>query len=183
MDRRSALKYLGIASAAAIVLPSCVQDEKKLSIALNNLKISGDDEELVGAIASALIPLTDTPGAREVDAHLFTFIMIDDCHPKEEQEKFLTGMRAFKDEMKKLTGKSFMKSSAVERTNILEKLQDEKTVISDAVRAFYGMSKRYIIQGYLSSQHFLTKVKPYQHVPGAVFLGCKPFSDNQNDLS
>ncbi len=183
MDRRSALKYLGIASAAAVILPSCVQDEKKLSVALNNLNISGDEEELLGTIASTLVPLTDTPGAREVDAHLFTFIMVDDCHPKEEQERFLSGMRAFNNETKRLTGKSFMKSSAEERTNTLEKLQDEKAELPDAVRAFYGMSKRYIIQGYLSSQHFLTKVKPYQHVPGAVFLGCKPFSNNQNDLS
>jgi hypothetical protein len=183
MDRRSALKYLGIASAAAVMLPSCIQDEKKLSIALNNLKISGHEEELVAAIASSLIPLTDTPGAKEVDAHLFTFVMIDDCHPKEEQEKFLSGMRAFDDDVKKLVGKSFMKSSAEERMAILEKLQDEKAALTDDARIFYEMTKRYIIQGYLSSKHFLTNVKPYQHVPGPVFLGCKSFSNDQNDLS
>ena len=183
MDRRSALKYLGIASAAAVMLPSCVQDEKKLSIALNNLNISGDEEELMGLLASTLIPLTDTPGAKEVDAHLFTFIMIDDCHPKEDQEKFLSGMRAFNDETKKISGKAFSKSSEGERKALMEKLEEGKIELSDAVRTFYGMSKRYIIQGYLSSKHFLTNVKPYQHVPGPAFLGCKSLSNDQNDLS
>ena len=182
MDRRSALKYLGIASAAAVMLPSCVQDEKKLSVALNNLNITGDEEELMGSIASTLIPATDSPGAKEVDAHLFVFIMLDDCHSKAEQEKFLSGMRAFNDETKKIAGKSFLKSSAVERTALLDKLQVEKPELSDAVRAFYEISRRYIIQGYLSSKHFLTNVKPYQHVPGPKFLGCKSLS-NQNDLS
>lgn len=183
MDRRSALKYFGIASAAAFALPSCVQDEKKLSVALNNLKITGDEEELMGALAATLIPLTDTPGAREVDAHLFTFIMIDDCHPKEEQEKFLAGMRSFDSEVKKITGKSFSKSSAEEKIAALERLQDQSTNVADAVRAFYRLSKRYIVQGYLSSKHFLTTVKLYQHVPGPVFHGCKSLSDNQKDLS
>lgn len=183
MDRRSALKYLGIASAAAVMLPSCIQDEKKLSIALNNLKVSGTDEELLAAIAGTLVPATDTPGAKEVEAHLFTFIMVDDCHPKEDQEKFLSGMRAFDDEIRRESGKSFMKSSAGERTAILERLQKEKSALPENVRMFYETSKRYILQGYLSSQHFLTKVKPYQHVPGPVFLGCKSLSNKQNDLS
>ncbi len=174
MNRRSALRYLGVASAAALALPSCVSDPKKASIALNNLKVSADEEELLAAFATALIPPTDTPGAKEVDAHLYTFIMVDDCMSPEDQKKFLNGMRRFNDEVKKLTGKSFMEAVPGERSLVLQQVFDRREELSEDVAAFVSMSRRFIIEGYTTSQHFLTKVREYKLVPGPVFKGCTP---------
>lgn len=176
MDRRSALKYLGVASAAAFILPSCVADPKKVSIALNNLKINGDEEELLAEFASVLIPATDTPGAKEVGAHHFALVMVDDCMTKKEQEKYLRGMRTFDAEVKSKTGISFLKASKEERTGILNKLQKERDILSEDVKSFYETSRMYIIRGYVQSQHFLTNVKPYKLVPGAHYSGCAQIS-------
>ena len=176
MDRRSALKYLGVASAAAFVLPSCVADPKKVSIALNNLKINGDEEELLAQFASVLIPATETPGAREVGAHHFALVMVDDCMDQEEQGKYLRGMRAFDAEVKSKTGTSFTKASKEDRTSILNKLHGEKDSLSEDVKFFYKATRGYIIQGYVQSQHFLTNVKPYQLIPGPHFSGCAKIS-------
>jgi hypothetical protein len=176
MDRRSALKYIGVASAAAFVLPSCVADPKKVSIALNNLKINGDEEELLAQFATALIPATETPGAKEVGAHHFALVMVDDCMNKEEQEKYLRGMRAFDAEVKSKIGSSFLKAAKEERTAILNKLQGENDNLSEDVKYFHKVTRGYIIQGYLQSQHFLTNVKPYQLIPGPHFSGCAKVS-------
>jgi len=47
---------------------------------------------------------------------------------------------------------------------------------------FYRKTREYIIQGYVSSQHFLTDIKPYQLVPGPNYNGCAPVAD-KNTLS
>jgi hypothetical protein len=176
MDRRSALKYIGVASAVAFILPSCVSDPKKVSIALNNLKITGDEEELLAEFAGVLIPKTETPGAKEVGAHHFLLVMVDDCLSTEEQQKFLRGMRAFNEEVKKRTGGSIVKGTAAERAAALTKVHAERDSLTEDVKTFYQVSRNYIIQGYTSSQHFLTEIKPYKHVPGPLFRGCAPLS-------
>jgi hypothetical protein len=176
MDRRSALKFIGVASAAAFILPSCVADPKKVSIALNNLKITGDEEDLLAEFAGTLIPASDSPGAKEVGAHQFALVMVDDCMNKEDQTKYLKGLRAFPDEVKSKTGMSFMKGSAEDKLSILKKLDSEKDSLSDDVKMFFTSTRGLIIYGYTSSQHFLTKVKPYQLVPGPNYQGCAPLS-------
>jgi hypothetical protein len=173
MNRRTALKYIGVASAAAFILPSCVvSDQKKASIALNNLKINGDEEELLAQFADALIPETDTPGARKAGAHQFALVMVDDCMAKPDQEKYLKGLRSFNDEVKSKTGKSFVKASRRERESLLIDLGKGKDSLSDEVKMFFSTTRDYIIQGYTQSEYFLRNVKQYKLVPGPVFLGC-----------
>ncbi len=179
MNRRTVFRHLAVATAAAWILPSCVSDPKKVSIALNNLKVSGDDEELLGDIADVIVPATDTPGARDVQAHLFTFVMVDDCLDKAEQAKYLKGMRSFQDDLKAVTGKSFSKASAEERLQMFKTLDEHKEDLTEEAKIFYTRTRGYILQGYLSSQHFLTDVKPYKLVPGPVFNGCMPVSESK----
>lgn len=174
MKRRTVFKHLAAATAAAWILPSCISDPKKVSIALNHLQVTGDEEALLGDIADVIIPATDTPGARAVQAHLFALVMVDDCLPREEQEKYLKGMRTFPDALESLTGKSFAKASAGERLQMLTTLEERIDNVSDETKAFYSKTRGYILQGYQSSQYFLTEVKPYQLVPGPNYQGCVP---------
>jgi hypothetical protein len=174
MNRRLVLKQLAVATAAAWILPSCVSDPKKISIALNRLNINGDDEALLAAIADTLIPKTDTPGALEVNAHLFTIVMVDDCQTKTDQDKYVKGLRGFDDVCKRLAGKTFTNASAEERTDILKKIDAAKDDLSDEVRTFYNTTRRYTIEGYTASQYFMTDVKAYQLIPGPHFKGCVP---------
>jgi hypothetical protein len=172
MNRRSALKYIGIASAAAFLLPSCFFEHKKESIVLNNLKINSDEEELLTQFADALIPSTDTPGAREVGAHQFALMMVDDCMTKPDQDKYLKGLRSFDNEVKSKTGKSFINASTQERESLLVDLEKGKDSLSDEVKMFFTTTRGYILQGYTQSEYFLRNVKQYKLVPGPVFLGC-----------
>ena len=172
MNRRLVLKQLAVATAAAWFLPSCVTDTKKLSIALNNLKISSEDEELMASLADTIIPETDTPGAKTVEAHLFALMMVDDCMSKTDQEKYLQGMRNFNSAIEQIAGNSFESLSPEERLQALIKLEDGGDSLSDDIKTFYFRSKGYIIQGYTQSQHFLTEVQPYVLVPGPDFKGC-----------
>jgi hypothetical protein len=180
MKRREMLKQVAIATTAAMLLPSCIADPKKVSIALNNLSITGDDEDLLANIADTIIPATDKPGAKAIGAHLFALVMVDDCVDKTTKDKYLKGMRTFDETCKKISGKTFSKSNPEERLATLTNLEKQLDGLSDEVKTFYGTSKGYIMEGYLSSEYFLTEVKPYKLVPGPDFKGCVPVSQTPN---
>jgi hypothetical protein len=174
MNRRTLLKQLAVSTAAAFALPSCLLEKEKVSQAFNNLKITPADQTLVSLIADTLIPETDTPGARTLQADAFALVMVDDCMEKSEQEKYLSGMRSFNEEARKISGKSFSDASAEDREEILSQVEAAGDKLPEDVAHFYSSTRRYIIQGYTSSQHYLTAVKPYVHVPGPNFKGCVP---------
>ncbi|WP_333819170.1 gluconate 2-dehydrogenase subunit 3 family protein [Ohtaekwangia sp.] len=179
MNRRLVLKQLAMATAGAMLLPACGVDQKKVSIALNHLKVTGDEEDLLADIADTMIPATNTPGAKTVGAHLFTLVMVDDCLSKEEQEKYLSGLRSFNDKTKELYGKSFTKASPEERLQLLSSLEKDGEKLPEDLKTFYSRSRQFIVQGYTSSQHFLTDIKPYQLIPGPDFKGCTPVTEQK----
>ena len=183
MKRRTVFKHLAMASAAAWVLPSCISDPKKVSVALNRMEITNDEEELLADLASTMIPATQTPGAREVGAHFFALVMVDDCLAQADREKYLKGMRNFDDAVKKLTGESFTGAKPEERHDMLTAFEAGLDSMDDELKMFYSQTRNYIIQGYTSSQHFLTEVKPYQLVPGPHYNGCAPLSTENEALS
>lgn len=172
MNRRSSLKILLIISASGALLPSCLQDEKKTFVSLKNIKINGKDEELLLDLSETIIPKTNTQGAKDVSAHLFALIMIDDCYAPADQDRFVKGLKGFEDYSKKKFDKSFSKSSASEREEILKSIESRKDV-PENVAFFYYLMKRLTIQAFISSKYYLTKVQVYQLVPGK-FYGCVP---------
>jgi hypothetical protein len=182
MNRRVLLKQLAMATTAAMLVPSCISDPKKVSIALRNLDVNGEEEDLLALMADTIIPATDKPGAKAVGAHLFTFVMVDDCEQKETKEKYLKGLRAFEDTCKQMKGKTFTKSSDEERLALLTGFENNYEKLDENTKIFYGTTKQYILRGFLSSQYFLTEVKPYKLVPGPNFRGCVPVSPNPKNV-
>ena len=172
MDRRSSLKTLIIISAGAALLPSCLQDKKKSSLSLKNIKIDANEEELLSGLSETIIPKTSTPGAGDVSAHLFALMMVDDCYASGDQDKFVKGLKEFEDFSKKKFDKSFVKCTPSERTGMVKSIQSKKD-IPENVAFFYSAMKRLTIQAFISSEYYLTMVEVYKLVPGK-FYGCVP---------
>lgn len=185
MNRRIALKQLGLITAGAVLLPACVQQAAKpASIALKNLQITGSQEALVAEFAETLIPATDIPGAKAMNLQQFVLRMIDDCQPPDVQEEFGKGLAAFEQTVDKKFGKSFDELGVSERKGLLNELESaakaEQPSGLSAVSKFYSLTKRYTIQGFTTSEYVLTNVLPYNMIPGK-FIGCVPITD-KNDI-
>lgn len=178
MNRRTALKKFALTGAVAMFLPACVKDSGKVSSALENLDITADDEELLAQIAETLIPATDKPGAREVGAHVFAFIMVNDCLAPDRKEAFMSGLRSFNKKAPVPGGGTFLDASEQEKAETLMNIGKEGTSVDAAVKEFYSTARRYIIQGFTTSQYFMTEVKPHKLVPGPVYKGCVALPDN-----
>lgn len=172
LDRRALLKNLLIVSAGVLVLPACVQEKSKASILLKNMQVSGNEEALLAEVSETIIPATDAPGAKDLYTHLFALKMLDDLSSKEEQQTFMKGLNALDSFSKQKVKETFTKASPAQREQILLAIERDADAPDD-LRTFYKKLKGLTIQAYVTSKHYLTKVQPYQVVPG-YFKGCAP---------
>lgn len=171
-NRRSAIRQLFYISAGALILPSCLQDKSKSAILLKNLSIDAEQEKLLEELTETIIPATSTPGAKDIYAHLFALKMLDDCYRKEDQQKFLQGMKLFQKKAKNELGRSFEEATPAQRQSLLTKMEAGKESEND-LAFFYSTIKKLTIQAYTTSEYYLTKVQVYEMVPSR-YHGCVP---------
>jgi hypothetical protein len=149
-----------------------MQDKSKSAILLKNMSVDAEQEKLLVELTETILPTTTTPGARDIYAHLFALKMLDDCHKKEDQQKFMKGMESFQKKAKKELDKSFIEASPAQRQSLLKKVEADNDS-KDELAYFYSTVKQLTIQAYTTSQYYLTKVHVYEMVPSR-YHGCVP---------
>lgn len=164
MKRREVIRDLFLVAGAFVLAPSCRQQGGKASITLKHISITAEEEQLLASIASAIIPETDTPGADELNCHLFTLKLLDDCYEKEVQENFMKGLDALEAYAKQKCSISFVKCTPQQKQEILRDVEDKKTNNQD-VSGFYQIMKNRTIEGYLTSKYVLTNINKYEFIP------------------
>jgi hypothetical protein len=165
IKRRTAIRNLLIIAGGAMVLPACYRSSGKASIALQNLTISEDEENLLAELTEILIPETTTPGAKSLKLHLFVLKMVDDCYTADNQKLFAEGLKGFNDHFSTQAGTSFSDASSEKKLEVLKGIQDSKKK-DDPVKKFYDITKSKTIQGYLNSKYVMTNIVKYELVPG-----------------
>ncbi|MBD0287300.1 MAG: gluconate 2-dehydrogenase subunit 3 family protein [Flavisolibacter sp.] len=171
VNRRTALKHFVFITGGAIFLPSCLQKDGTASVPLKHLKINKEEENLLAEMTGTIIPATDTPGAKEMNAHLYLLKMVDDCYEKEAQQDFEQGMGEFNKICKKRFNQSFTACTTAQREELLNGIEQKK--YQGKVADFYKTVKRLTLDAYLNSQFVMTKLIPYELVPGR-WHGCVP---------
>lgn len=172
INRRIAIKNLLFIAAGTTLLPSCLGGQNKSTLVLKNISINGDQEQTLAEFAEMIIPATDTPGAKDVGAHLFAIKLIDECSTKDEQRAFEKGLRAFEQFSKDKVERPFHRCTQNERVAILTAIENKDNVPNDVIN-FYSTMKELTIDSYITSKYYLTKVRVYELIP-ARFKGCVP---------
>ncbi len=175
MNRRTAIRNCFFVTAGVALIPSCMQnnDGGKPSQVYNKIPITAKHELMMAELADTIIPGGETPGAKEVDAHLFSLVMVNDCFSPDEQQQFLKGMDEFEALCKQSFSKNFAALNETQRKSILEKVVTMSSDKNNAAVQFYQKSKGLILQGFTNSKYYMTKVRVYEMVPGR-FHGCVP---------
>ena len=171
-NRRVAIQQLLLIWAGVALLPSCLQNEQKVSIPLKTIRIDRDDENMLAELAETILPKTDSPGAKDLSAHLFALKMVDDCYTKVNQEKYIQGMKDFESYVTKKTGKLFTENNPAGRQSIVAEMDQQKPA-GDGMAFFYQSTKRLTIQAYTTCEYYMTKIRGYNIIPGK-FQGCVP---------
>jgi hypothetical protein len=191
MNRRTVLKNLAILAGGAAILPSCLKKPNDDTLTLKKIKLSDDQQKLVGDVCETIIPTTNTPGAKDIRVHLFVLKMLDDCYTKKDQEKFVAGLAEFDDMIKKKYGNAFADLSPQQRETCLTQLEKSTIPVITTTKVIkpvgegqksieppkkkpdvpplafcYQAIKQQTIFGYTNSQYFMTKQIVYELVPG-----------------
>jgi hypothetical protein len=171
-NRRVAIQQLLLIWAGVAFLPACLNNEQKVSIPLRDIRISPDDEQMLAELAETILPKTDTPGAKDLSAHLFALKMVDDCYTTANQEKYIQGMKDFESFVMKKTSKSFTENNLQERQAIVAELDQQKPA-NEGMSFFYQSTKKLTVQAYTTCEYFMTRIRGYKMIPGK-FQGCVP---------
>ncbi len=164
MNRRIAVRNLALVIGGSLLLPACLQEHGKASIALKAIDLNAQDEALIADIAETIIPKTTTPGARELHLHLFAMKMLDDCYKTVTQKEFVSGLSQFRALVSKTYHKPFAECTVQQREQLLTGL--EKQPAKTDLQTFYHTVKQLTVYGYTTSKFFMTNEVVYELVPG-----------------
>ena len=136
MNRRVVIRNMALAVTGLVLLPGCDLSSKEASAQDLLPNLSPGQEGLLIHVVDTIIPATDTPGAKELNVHLFVQKMVADCSEKEAQQNFVKGLEALKARSKKKHGKVFDACSTEERIALLKDLEQSENASENE---FYKM--------------------------------------------
>ncbi|MBL6444797.1 gluconate 2-dehydrogenase subunit 3 family protein [Fulvivirga sp. 29W222] len=174
MNRREALKAVSVIMGGTVIsantfLSGCSveKDERVNSLFMES------DVALLDEIGEAIIPTTDTPGAKAVGIGGFITMMVLDCYEPKHQNIFTQGLVSFKESFNKQYDHGFIKAKSEERIAFLtelDKAQRESSLKNkdnpDAVPHYFRMIKELTLLGYFTSEIGCTQVRRYVETPG-----------------
>jgi hypothetical protein len=179
VNRRTAIRQFLFVSAGIVLVQACNEEKNKASIILKNMEIDANQEGMLGELTETIIPKTNTPGAKDISAHLFVLKMVDDCFKNDDRQSFVNGLVAFENRAKAKFGTSFSSLKSSDREQFLTEMESKKD--SDEVDVkFYKTTKQLTIRAYTTSQFYLTNVQVYKLIPGP-YSGCVPVNYLKNN--
>lgn len=164
LSRREALSRLGLLLGGALIGGETWLRGGTRAGKTPGPAFSADDIALLDEIGEAIIPTTNTPGAKAAGIGAFMVMMVTDCYDEAQQAVFQGGLDQLRRE-------GFLHASPSDRTarlNTLDaELQQFRTLKkSDGNENFFKMMKQLTILGYFTSEIGATQVLEYVEVPG-----------------
>ena len=177
MDRRHLLRILGVTAAAAGLSPA------RLAALIapgarrrpGSAFFTAEQREAVAAMAEAIIPETDTPGAGEAGVVEFIEMIVSEWMKSDERERFMRGLAHVDEHAEALTGVRFAYAGEPRQTAILSGLETEGRVLrerdEDAPAPFFNQFRGLVLSGYYTSEIGMKEELLWQETPGR-FDGC-----------
>lgn len=201
MDRRKALKNMGLAMGYSVATPTLISlmQSCKNEVALEWTPdfFSKDEGAALTRLVDIILPKTDTPSASEVQVHIFIDRFVDQVAEKEEQDFAKMSMGRFLDKALQNSGKEkageltsedlesvlaeALKVTKDDEMKNLEAIQQYNEAMAEGKEAnlddsisrfaFAKNLRDMTIWGYKTSEYVGEQVLEYLPVPGE-YIGC-----------
>ena len=180
MRRREALRAIGAAAVAPLLLPLSARERwalgRRLHQQLGSVRagqaLSAAQLAQVRALADTILPRTDTPGALDVGAPEFVDLLLAAWYPEEERTRLLAGLDALDARCREAHGKPLAELAAPERADFLASV-DGKRGAAGSPEDAYTREKDGIVFAFLTSKPIAAIVNTTPIIPGR-FDGCIP---------
>ena len=198
MQRRDALKLL----AGTAALPVLSRDvfalfrgvQEQLPAAPSLKTLTPHQDATVTALAEAIIPQTDTPGAKAARVNEFIDVILTEWYDDPERKSFLTGLAGVDTQCHDLFGKDFVDCSAPQQKQILTALDEELTearqeevqmpsrrrrrALPSTDKTFFYTLKQLTVMGYFTSEEGAKQALHYEVIPSQ-HSGCSPLEEEE----
>lgn len=134
-----------------------------------------DQLQMAGEIADLIIPTTETPGALAVNVHGFMDTYLAECVSKDDQKKFLDGLKKINSVAEDKFHKTFLACSHKQHIQLLTALEKNDLGFTAADKDFFRQFKSLTLFGYYTSEVGATQELAYLAVPGG-YQGNFPFA-------
>jgi hypothetical protein len=190
MNRREALKQSGMilgytlsASTLSQLWTSC---KSAPELDWQPQFFSKAQAQTFSALAEAILPRTDTPGARDLQVDRYIDVMVKNIFSENDQQAFEKGMEAFEADCRKATGSGFTELSSEQQEAFLLEQEKVSGKVNQAIWgetigevkpvSFYRQFKAMVISAYFSTEEIGENHLTYEPVPGEL-RGCMPLSE------
>ncbi|MGH7495393.1 MAG: gluconate 2-dehydrogenase subunit 3 family protein [bacterium] len=156
MNRREALQRVALLLGGAISTPvvQAVLSGCKPSPNYKPRTLKPEQFEVITSIADLIIPATETPGAKGTGVPEFIDLILTECYPPKDRDRFLTGLTAFEALFQQNQGKPYLQAKPEEQAEILIELDREAVAARRSGTSdlpFFGMMKELTLIGYYTS--------------------------------
>jgi hypothetical protein len=153
--------------------------------------LNAAQRETIAVLTEAIIPATDTPGARAARVDEFIDLILTEWSTPEERADFMAGLKAFDKRAADEFGKRFSACTGQQRIEYLVELDNELTLARNARRAwregngprpadhrklFFHQVRSLTVSGYYSSEPGYTKERKQALIPG-IYKACTPAAE------
>lgn len=166
LDRRELLRRLSLAGVGALTSPAWARALGTAGTHAHAAAVvaaaepgwtpsflSTDQDKLVTAMAEAIIPATDTPGATAAFVNRYVDAILGDAD-EQEQDDFVRGLAWMDRRSQSLYGQDFVAATREQQNALLTIVggDDERSDADDVGRAFFDDMKAKTIVGYFTSE-------------------------------
>jgi Gluconate 2-dehydrogenase subunit 3 len=171
MNRRDAIQHVALLLGGMISVPAMAGVNGQILNFGESVTVTAEQEAFLADLADVIIPTTSTPGAKAAGVEKFIVRVMRDCYPKEDQEKFYSGLTQLNTESRSAFGKSFVELDAKQKNDAVKALTASN-------KPFFLRMKELTVTGYFTSEIGATKALEYLPIPGR-FEGCVPMKPGQ----
>jgi gluconate 2-dehydrogenase gamma chain len=179
ISRRAALTVLGAATLPSVLRADSPGDEAARALmqriergATQGALFRADERATISAIADAVLPRTETPGALDVGVPAFVELIATDWMTEAERTAFREGLAALDAHAVATAGRAWPSLDAAARVSEAAWAEGAEERALPAKAAFRRL-KGLTVQGWFSSERVQKEVLRTNIAPGR-YLGCAP---------
>jgi hypothetical protein len=142
-------------------------------------------QQLIAELAEALLPETETPGAKSAGVDRFIILALRDCFSQEDRNQFLNGLSELETKCYAKFSRSFLDCTQDQRRILLEETDADAFGLWSRFKSkifhqrhFFRLFKQLAVTGYFTSRAGATQAIAYDPVPGR-WIGCFEMQPNQ----
>ena len=174
MDRRASLAALSALASHALfprVLEAWAQTPATGDAAWRPRALDAHAGAQLAALVDAILPDTDTPGARAAGVHVFVDHAVAECLSPEEREAFRSGLSALETACRRSHGTGLAAATPAVVTGLLRDAEAAKTPFVKALKSL-------TVLGYGTSRIGATRALADDQSPGR-YRGCVDLAPGQ----